>query len=104
MVGKDGTWFFTISISITNDKPQSGENLHQTVVGQLARIPKNGQKMETLLRINNLMTLRKQGDKESKVQMSVGGNFQVGDLILLRMLPPSQDMFVTIYGIHEIEE
>jgi hypothetical protein len=36
--------------------------------------------------------------------MSVGGVFQAGDLILLRMLPPKHDMFITIYGIHEVEE
>ena len=36
--------------------------------------------------------------------MSVGGQFQTGDLVLVRMLPPSQDLFVTIYGIHELEE
>ena len=105
-VSKDGTWFFTISISTTHngDKPNRVENLRQTVIGQLARIPRNSQKIEVLLRIDNFVTIPKQGEKESKVQMSVGGHFHSGDLILLRMLPPSHDIFVTIYGIREVEE
>ena len=100
---KDGTWFFTISIVTTVNKSATKID-RQIVVGQLARIPRKGAKIEVLLRIDNFISFPENNENESKIQMSVGGNFQSGDLIILRMLPPDRDIFITLYGIHESEE
>ncbi len=69
-VNKEGTWFFTISISTTDDKPNDNSSDRQLVVGQLARIPKSGSsQLEVLLRIDNFVTFPKGGEKESKIQV-----------------------------------
>ena len=46
------------------------KNDRQVVVGQLARIPKNGPpSMEVLLRIDNFIQNPKSGEKERKIQV-----------------------------------
>ena len=111
-VNQNGTWFFTVSITTPtttttdNNKstPTTGPVDRKIVVGQLAKLPKRSGKIEVLLRIDNFIDFPEKGGKESKIQMSVGGNFETGDLVLLRMAPPERDLFVTFHGIHENDD
>ena len=79
-IDKDGTWFFTLSISTNDIRPSDGgvekdrkidmKKDRQVVVGQLARIPKNGPpSIEVLLRIDNFIPITKSGEKERKIQV-----------------------------------
>ena len=109
-VNKKGTWFFTVSITTPttkDDKPTpltTSPTDREIVVGQLAKLPKRGGKIEVLLRIDNFIDFPENGGKESKIQMSVGGNFEVGDLVFLRLVPADRDLFVTFHGIHENDD
>ena len=68
-IDKDGTWFFTLSISTTQDESNGDvKKDRQVVVGQLARKPKDGS-IEVLLRIDNFIDSPKNGEKERKIQV-----------------------------------
>jgi len=111
-VNKPGTWFFTVSIAVpattSSVRPTPATNRpnqRDVVIGQLAKLPKRDGKIEVLLRIDNFIDFPESGgNRESKIQMSVGRSFEVGDLVLFRMAPPDRDLFVTFHGIHENED